>query len=476
MKRSFCLLYTLFGMFCLVSLASQENRKSALEELYKAAEQRDPVLQSIDAQWRILGWEEASESYKHGFKYELGTGDEGLRFSPLGDSELSAQGAAKTRLLFPEETGLSISAALPFAYRFDGQAFQADFSLGFQQSLTTLFHPDGEDRLTRIERKQKRSELLEKEQRRVLELRRELLMLFRGLYEHRKTVLSTETELFEKEQLLEYQLKSQTILRNGSGHLSSLMEIRELKQAIEQSRGALESSLRRIRQKTGLHVRELPLASDAALPEVQEELRLFSSPIVAVQRNLARLEAEYADLRDGKRTEWELAGDAQRSLEAQGAGGFSLSLSGEAEDMKFSLFGGYSEKEHWFAGTAFTYQPRDRTKELLSQSILEQRIALTREELASSMNERKEREAELKEALAELSARRAGLEDNQNFIQEYMKETEEKYQRGLIPEMEYRKAADRIHLVEYDRMLLNIDIHLLDLEMQKELVYEGDPR
>lgn len=180
---------------------------------------------------------------------------------------MTLTGAPAVSLTLPEERGTHVEASLPVLLTLDRPQDPAlSASLKITQDLNALFGWEKRDLLKPIRRRAAWFSLEDRIRLRRLEVERNLLELLKSLGEIEKQIVSGTTGLYEKETALESQLKGGTILRNGSSHLASLMEIRRLRTEIDEARIDLAGKREKIAEVTGMVLSGFPEVPEISLP------------------------------------------------------------------------------------------------------------------------------------------------------------------------------------------------------------------
>ena len=204
--------------------------------------EKDGELIILEARRRIHLLQNELSDYKESFRFGLGTGEGGLSLKELGNSsqeiplEPTLEGSPTFSLTLPERTGTKIDLSLPGRILLDNPDSPGiSASLKLTQSLNELFQWKKQDLKKQVDRDAQMYSLEHSIRARHLEVENILLDLIRSLGAIERGIISDRTQLHENITILESKLKGGIILRNGSIHLSALLEDRRIQARIDEA-------------------------------------------------------------------------------------------------------------------------------------------------------------------------------------------------------------------------------------------------
>lgn len=434
-----------------------------IEELFKAAAKKDTALKIIESEQRVDFLNERIEDYTEGFKLGLGTGENGINiFESEDTNERTLEGSPTVSLDLPENTGTSFEVSVPLQTT-PWADIPAMYSVGLKvkQNLNRLFGWKKQNLRKIAERESSRFSMKNRFFQRRLEVERNLLIFLKSLMEVKKEIISNQALLYEKKANLEYMLKEGMILRNGSSHLSRLMEIRQLQSEINESEISASEQRNRIESLTGIFLDKIPEIPEVRIPLMDNVVPEKIHSAELSNWEVLKLRAELSDFKAPTPVIWDLTAKVNQSISSPLEKSFSIETSGKTENLSLGLTAGYSNKEKINLEIFIDFSPHSMEKNNIREKILNEKVYIARQNLIDEILRGRKAIRSLRQKNSRLENREKYLLSNRDFLKEYMLEMEEKYRKGLIQKMEITKAREQNKIFKIDWEILNIEKYLL---------------
>jgi len=444
-----------------------------IEELLKAALIRDTNLKVLEAEREVQLFGEKLEDYKEGFLFGFGTREEGITLSGPGidQSGVTINGTPGLSIDLPENHGTKLEAYLPFQVHSESAEIDSySMDIKMTQSLNRLFGWEKQNLKKGAERESSRIGLECRIFQRRQRVESELLTHLKSLLEAEKGIISNQTLLYEKSTILEFQLQGGTILRDGSIHLSNLMEIRHIKSEIEEAEIDASGEREKITVLTGISIVKVP-----QFPETGNPVLITADPEELNSVVLSRLEgmkirAELSDLKAPVPGEWDLSVGGNQGISSPEKRSISVGINGKYNNFSIGLTAGYSLENSFSLGTVFHFSPCSIQKRKIQEKILEKNLYIAYQNTADETQRSRETLGAFSREIRKLENRGKSLLSNTEFLEEYLHEMEGKYTNGLIQEIEILKARDQKKILEMDWQILNLDRYLLNNQIGSQLI------
>ncbi|MBI9107425.1 MAG: hypothetical protein JEZ04_11835 [Spirochaetales bacterium] len=450
------------ALLIILSISQIAAEEINLARIVNSAIERDRQTEALRKEGRILLLQNEIEDYKHGVQLGAGTSTDGLSVSNIGkQGGQSITAAPFAEICLPEDIGASVKAGLPITYRTaDGSAVFTP-SIEITQDLNKLLGIEKQNKAKDIRRTEAEDNLERRIILRGKEIENELLMLIKGLSTLNKNIITNDTNLFEKENLLENKLRAGMLLRNGSIHLSSLMEIRNIETQTAGYMIEFDAKLDKFYRLTGIRLTEAPSLPLIRLPlcPTIENANFYS--IKDQQASVSLKEAEISDLIADIPPQLNLNLEGSQTLEAGSKPALSAGVTGTFEDFTLSLKGGWNESSGGSVTAGLNLNFSDKEKKNMNHRIGEYNLLIAHLNLEIAEKSVNDSILSIETEIKQLESSRKNLEISEAFIEKYLGEMEDKYENGLIREIEIIKARDQKKLIDIDWQILNIDRYLL---------------
>lgn len=433
-----------------------------LNEIVGSAVSRDESMKVLKNEAGILLLRNQLADWKHGIILNTGTDKNGLNISNIGKSGgQTITASPMAEVILPENIGTSIEAGLPITIQTTSGDPEFAASLSISQDISKLLGIEKQDHAKYAGRTAAAENLENRIILRINSIEKELLGLIKELSSLNKSIITNETSLYEKETLLENKLRSEMMLRNGSLHLSSLMEIRTLETDTARLRIDFASKLERFYNLTGTALKEAPTLPVIETPELPQHEDVLYYSVNEQRTNIALKEAELSDLKADAPPQFNLKMSGLQKVSSDSSPEFTAGLSGTFEDFSLSFDGSWNESTggSLTAGVKLTFA--DKEKKALQQKISEYNLLIAKLNLDAADKTINDSINAIETAIRQIESSERNLEISEAFIGKYLAEMEDKFSRGLIPEIEIFKARDQKKLLDIDRQILNIDRYLL---------------
>ena len=447
---------------CLIACASfasaADNTTSnprTLDELISSALGLDATLRAIEIRALTTVEQTELEDYQRGAYLAIDGETEGVAVREIGDAS-SVTIAPWITLHLPSTVGTEIRARLPVEIPDSGETvFSSEVAI--KQDISELLDIAPTDHAKRVRRANERHVVQRLIAERRIEVEQEVIRELIALGTAEKLLITTESELTEKQLLLEGQLAQGLLLRNGSTHLSRLLEIREIEQQIAEARDQRKLHHQLLNQICGyavsLTTTRIGYVSLALPSNDPEDVR----EVADEQRNRALTRAELADHDERPTPKVMVQLSAGQGVSAPEERSLRVGVDSQWGETSFGMFGGYSDEDSFFAGVRFAFSPNDRKKKTMERQLIEREL-LMRELYYQAAYRRAQGEIErLSQRIDALKQRERSWRANAEFVEAYLEEMDGRYAEQLVPETEYRAAQRQRELVEIDRVLLLLE-------------------
>jgi len=433
-----------------------------LTEVVNSAVDRDEHMEILFSRREVQQLQNQLEDYKNGLVIKTGTDQEGLTLSGIGNKDGQTITASPyAEVILPESIGTSIKAGVPITVKTTTGSPEIAASVSINQKINELLGIEKQNtakdarRAAEIENFERQIEL------RKNTVEKELLELIKELSSLNKSIITNETSLYEKESLLENKLRGGMMLRNGSLHLSSLMEIRSLEIETARYRINFTSKIDRFYGLTGIPLSEAPSLSLIKTPELPEMENAYFRSINEQAADIMIKEAELSDLKAETPPQLNLNMSGILKTTAAATPEISGGITGVFEDFSLSLEGGWNESSGGSLTAGVSLSFADKEKKEFNRRIAEYNLYIAGLNMDITGKTINESIREVETAIKQIESSEKNLEISGAFIDKYLGEMEDKFLNGLIPEIEVIKARDQKRLLDIDRQILNIDRYLL---------------